>query len=91
MDQLPRSAWAFDHEAIVQKAIQRLQAKLAYEPVGLNLLPEEFSLAQIKKIYDVILGRELDKRNFYKRIKATGLLVHTREVPSRRGKYDPAL
>ena len=86
IDKLPQGKWAFDHEAIVQMAIKRLRGKLTYEPIGLSLLSEEFSLPELKNIYDVILGTELDRRNFYKKIKATGLLIPTSTVPSTRGK-----
>ncbi|MDQ8207869.1 NUDIX domain-containing protein [Coraliomargarita sp. SDUM461003] len=86
IDQLPEVGWAFDHQQIVQMAIKRLRAKLSYEPVGLSLLAEEFSLSELKRIYDVILGTELDRRNFQKKLKSTGLLIPTRTVPSPRGK-----
>jgi len=86
IDQLPKESWAFDHQKIVQMAIKRLRAKLSYEPVGLSLLAKEFSLSELKRIYDVILGTELDRRNFQKKLKSTGLLIPTRTVPSPRGK-----
>jgi 8-oxo-dGTP diphosphatase len=86
VDQLPETGWAFDHQQIVQMAIKRLRAKLSYEPVGLSLLAEEFSLSELKRIYDVILGTELDRRNFQKKLKSTGLLIPTRTIPSPRGK-----
>ena len=86
IDKLPQQQWAFDHRKIVEKAIRRLRNKLTYEPIGMRLLPEEFSLSELKTIYDVILGKELDRRNFYKKIKATGFLAPTKKVPSARGK-----
>ncbi|WP_309387373.1 NUDIX hydrolase [Cerasicoccus frondis] len=86
IDKLPEGQWAFDHQQIVDMALQRLRGKLSYEPIGLSLLPEEFSLSELKTIYDVILGQELDRRNFYKKIKSTGLLIPTKTVPSTRGK-----
>ncbi len=86
IDQLPSEAWAFDHQTIVQMAIKRLRAKLSYEPVGLSLLPEEFGLSELMHIYEVILGTELDRRNFQKKMKSTGLLIPTRTVPSPRGR-----
>lgn len=86
INQLPQSPWAFDHAQIVQLAIERLRSKLTYEPIGMSLLPTEFSLPELKNIYEVILGKELDRRNFYKKIKATGLLIPTKTVPSKRGK-----
>lgn len=86
IDKLPEKGWAFDHEEIVHMAIKRLRGKLSYEPIGLSLLDDEFSLAELKQIYDVILGKELDRRNFYKKMKATGLLIPTKTIPSTRGK-----
>ncbi|WP_309399656.1 NUDIX hydrolase [Cerasicoccus maritimus] len=86
IDKLPEGQWAFDHQKIVEMALNRLRGKLSYEPIGLSLLPEEFSLSELKTIYDVILGKELDRRNFYKKIKSTGLLIPTKTVPSTRGK-----
>lgn len=86
IDKLPQHPWAFDHHAIVETALARLRAKVTYEPIGLKWLPKEFSLAELKQIYDLILGRSLDRRNFYKKIKTTGVLVPTRTIPSRRGK-----
>lgn len=86
INKLPKGPWAFDHKQIVEMAIERLKGKLSYEPIGLNLLPSEFSLAELKNIYDVILGEELDRRNFYKKMKSTGLLIPTKTIPSSRGK-----
>lgn len=63
---LPRMA--FDHLLILQKAVTRLQAKVRYFPVGFNLLPKKFTLSQLQKLYEAILFRELDKRNFRKRL-----------------------
>lgn len=86
IDKLPTESWAFDHQEIVQMAIKRLRAKLSYEPVGLSLLPPDFSLSELKNIYDVILGAELDRRNFYKKIKSTDLLIPTKKLTGQRGK-----
>lgn len=86
IDKLPEGPWAFDHQEIVEMAVKRLKGKLTYEPIGLSLLSEKFSLAELKTIYDVILGKELDRRNFYKKMKSTGLLVPTETIPSTRGK-----
>jgi len=86
IDKLPESQWAFDHGNIVNVALQRLRGKLTYEPIGMSLLPEEFSLSELKTIYEVILGHQLDRRNFYKKMKSTGLLIPTQTVPSNRGK-----
>lgn len=70
---------AFDHDEILKAAVQRLRAKVRYAPIGFGLLPEEFTLAQLHRLYEAILADDpekgFDKRNFYKRIKTLGLLT----------------
>ena len=83
---LPTDNWAFDHEEIVTLAIKRLKAKVTYEPIGFHLLPEEFSMPQLQLLYEVILERELDKRNFVKKIQSYDFLIPTRTVSKGRGR-----
>ncbi len=71
---------AFDHAEILDLALERLRGKLGYQPVGFELLPQKFTLSQLQHLYEVVLERELDKRNFRKKVLATGLLVETKEV-----------
>jgi ADP-ribose pyrophosphatase YjhB (NUDIX family) len=71
---------AFDHAGILQVALGRLRAKLRYQPVGFELLPKKFTLSQLQHLYELVLERELDKRNFRKRVLAMDLLVETDEV-----------
>ncbi|MDC3955004.1 NUDIX hydrolase [Polyangium jinanense] len=78
IDDLPRLA--FDHEAIVDKAITRLRGKVRYAPIGFELLPKKFTLTQLQRVYEKVLGHELDKRNFRKKVAATGLLIELDEV-----------
>ncbi|MDI1446503.1 NUDIX domain-containing protein [Polyangium sp. 6x1] len=78
IDDLPRLA--FDHEAIVDKAIARLRGKVRYAPIGFELLPKKFTLTQLQRVYEKVLGHELDKRNFRKKVVATGLLIELDEV-----------
>jgi 8-oxo-dGTP diphosphatase len=59
---------AFDHLEILQKAHKQLHDKLKIQPIGFNLLPEKFTLSQLHKLYEVIVGRELDKRNFRRKM-----------------------
>lgn len=59
---------AFDHFDILQKAHQQLQSKLKIQPIGFNLLPEKFTLSQLHKLDEVIAGKELDKRNFRRKM-----------------------
>ncbi len=86
IDQLPKSKWAFDHKQVVTKAINRLKAKVTYEPIGFNLLDTEFSIPQLQSLYESILGRELDRRNFAKKIHSFELLIPTRTVRAGRGR-----
>ncbi len=75
---LPRLL-AFDHKDILDMALARLRSKVTYAPIGFELLPKKFSLKQLQKLYDVILGRELDNRNFRKKILGMGVLQETAE------------
>jgi 8-oxo-dGTP diphosphatase len=59
---------AFDHKEILDEALKALRNKLKHEPIGFELLPEKFTLSQMQKLYEIILGIELDKRNFRKKI-----------------------
>ncbi len=73
-------ALAFDHADILAMALTRLRGKLRYQPIGFELLPKRFTLSRLQHLYEVVLERELDKRNFRKKALATGLLVETDEV-----------
>ncbi|MEO5915958.1 MAG: NUDIX domain-containing protein [Luteolibacter sp.] len=78
---------AFDHEEILKIALDRLRGKIRWQPVGFELLPKKFTLSQFQALYEAILGRELDKRNFRKKLLALDLLVALDEsttVGSRR-------
>lgn len=75
---LPRLA--FDHDRILQVALDRLQGKVRYQPIGFELLPRKFTLRQLQHLYETILGRSLDKRNFRKKILSMGLLQELDEV-----------
>lgn len=71
---------AFDHAEIFELALTRLRGKLRYQPIGFELLPKKFTLTQLQRMYEVILERSLDKRNFRKKILAMDLLVELDEV-----------
>ena len=66
---------AFDHETILAAALQRLQGKIRYQPLVFEFLPEKFTLSQVQKLYETVLCRPLDKRNFRKKIQGTGLVI----------------
>lgn len=78
MDDLP--SLAFDHDQILETAHLRLQGKVRYQPIGFELLPPKFSLTQLQKLYEIVLGRALDKRNFRKKILGMGVLEELDEV-----------
>ncbi|MFI5364495.1 MAG: hypothetical protein ACHQ4J_02625 [Candidatus Binatia bacterium] len=79
---------AYDHNAVAQYALGRLQAKLAYTNIVYALLPHEFTLGELQEVYETIRGRRLDRRNFRKKILALGLLRALRR--QRRGAHRPA-
>jgi 8-oxo-dGTP diphosphatase len=80
---------AFDHDQILAVALERLRAKVRYQPIGFEMLPERFKLSQLQALYEAILGRPLDKRNFRKRFLAMELLTQAGEergVPHRAAR-----
>jgi 8-oxo-dGTP diphosphatase len=81
---------AFDHKMILDICLQRLREKVLEQPIVFNLLPEKFSLRELQDLYEAILGVELDRRNFRKRITLKNWLVDLNEmeedVPHRPGK-----
>ena len=63
-----------DHREILQKALENLRLQLNYHPVGFNLLPKKFTMPELQKLYETILDKKLDRRNFQRKIMATGVL-----------------
>jgi 8-oxo-dGTP diphosphatase len=72
----------FDHTKILTQALKRLNQQLRVKPVGFNLLPEKFTLAQLQRLYEVILNKDLDKRNFRRKILKIGMLRKLNEKQS---------
>jgi 8-oxo-dGTP diphosphatase len=81
---------AFDHDKILGYAVQRLRYKLEYSAVGFELLPDEFTLSELQKAYEIVLAEKLDKRNFRSRILEAGILVETKHVKTALGQGRPA-
>jgi 8-oxo-dGTP diphosphatase len=71
---------SFDHDRILETAVLRLQGKVRYQPIGFELLPEKFTLSQLQHLYETILERTLDKRNFRKKILGMDVLKETDEI-----------
>jgi 8-oxo-dGTP diphosphatase len=68
---------AFDHDQMLATALTRLRSKLEYTTLAFQLLPEVFSILELKQIYEQILGEQLDKGNFYRKIKDAKVLEDT--------------
>ncbi|HEY8491751.1 MAG TPA: NUDIX domain-containing protein [Dehalococcoidia bacterium] len=68
---------AFENRRVVEYALRRLRAKLEYSNVAYSLLPEEFTMSQLQAVYESILARRLDKRNFRKRMLSLGIIRPT--------------
>ena len=68
-----------DHEKIITKAHETLKLELNYQPIGLNLLPEQFSIPELQALYEIILGKKLDRRNFRRKIMGYDILKDTRK------------
>lgn len=71
---------AFDHQEIFDTALERVRGKLTYAPLGFELLPQKFTIKQLQKVYEIVLGRRLDNRNFRKKIFAMGVLRELGEM-----------
>lgn len=71
---------AFDHEKILAVAHERLRGKVRYQPIGFELLPEKFTLRQLQHLYEIVLDRELDKRNFRKKVLSMDIVVQLKEI-----------
>jgi ADP-ribose pyrophosphatase YjhB (NUDIX family) len=101
IDQLPDLM--FDHKEIISEALKALRIHIYHYPVGYELLPEKFTLPEIHNLYETILGKSLDSRNFTRKLMATGILKklsETRSIGAHRSpflykfdkkKYDAAL
>ena len=80
----------FDHDQMVQHAIQRLRYRASTEPIGFELLPEKFTMRQLQKLYEAILNETLDKRNFINKINSFDILVKLDEKDmssSKKGSF----
>jgi 8-oxo-dGTP diphosphatase len=86
--ELAQRSIAFDHDDIIAKALERIKGKIIYCPIAYQLLPEEFTLTQLQEVYEIILEKKLDKRNFRKYVLQRKLVASTKKTLS--GKHRPA-
>jgi 8-oxo-dGTP diphosphatase len=80
-----------DHKEILDKALETLRIELNLIPVGYNLLPEKFTIPELQKLYETILGRTLDRRNFLRKITSIGILTKLDEKKSNVAHKAPNL
>lgn len=81
----------FDHKPIIEKALQALRIQLNRQPIGYNLLPGEFTLGNLRAVYETILGRTLDRANFNRKILGYGVLEKKEKLYSGRAHKAPYL
>jgi len=82
---------AFDHNLIVEYALWRLRAKVNYSRVAHGFLGEEFTLAQLREVYEIVLGKAIDKGNFRRSVETSGAIVPTGRVVAGASNRPPAL
>ena len=80
---------AFDHDLIINKAIERLRGKIVYEPIGFELLDKKFPFSELEKLYTTVLDKPIDRRNFKKKIMRYGFLQETDERQQLKGAGRP--
>lgn len=81
---------AYDHNKIINYALLRLRYKLEYTNVVYSLMPEKFTLSHLQKVYEIVLGKKLDKRNFRRKILSLELIKKAgkeKNVPYRPSKF----
>lgn len=78
-----------DHEFIISKAKEMIRNMLPILPIGYELLPEKFTISELRKIYEIITEKTYDRRNFQRKVLATGAVVQLDETKT-AGTYNPA-
>lgn len=81
---------AFDHKQILHIAIERLRAKIRYQPIGFELLDKKFPFSDLEKLYAALLDKEINRRNFSKKILSFEFLEETGELSKSEGKGRPS-
>jgi len=79
VNDLPKNL-AFDHDAILGDALKRLRSKLRWQPIGIDLLPETFTIDDLRRVYEAVLDRPLDRRNFAKKVLGYEVLESAESV-----------
>ena len=82
---------AFDHKEIIEYSLKRTRERLELCPIAFQLLPKKFTLTELQKSYELILKKDLDKRNFRKKVLATNMLIDLNECTKTGSKRPAAL
>lgn len=77
---------AFDHKEIITVALNKLRWKMTYEPLAFRLLNKTFTITQLQTIYEVVFGKKMDRRNFYKKMTTSGYLIPTNQQLRSNGR-----
>ena len=80
-----------DHNEMVRRARKMMRQKISSEPIGFNLLPNLFTLTQLQKLYEAVMGEDVDKRNFRKRIKEMDFIEKTELIDKENSKRGASL
>lgn len=89
LSEIKKSNLAFDHKKILTAALERIQNKIEYTNIAFQLLPEKFTLAELQEVYETILNKDIDKRNFRKKILELDMLEELNEF-KKQGRMRPA-
>jgi 8-oxo-dGTP diphosphatase len=81
---------AFDHKKLLEVAADRLRSKIRYQPIGFELLDKKFPFSDLEKLYIALLDRDINRRNFSKKILSFGILEDTGELARTEGKGRPS-
>ena len=85
VDKIPKLA--FDHNIMIENAVIRLKSKLSYQPIGFDLLPRNFLFSDLENLYCTILEKEIDRRNFRKKMLSFGIIEETKHFsPIKTGR-----
>jgi len=85
LNEVPRLA--FDHDYILRKTMEKLRQDIHFEPIGFGLLDEKFTIPELQRLYEAILGVQFDRRNFYKKILQTGIIDEVEDETTSRVSY----
>ena len=80
----------FDHNKMVSQSLKKIQSLIWEEPIAANLLPKLFTLTQLQRVYEVVLGKELDKRNYRRNVQEQGFLIKTNKIDKKTSKRGAA-